>query len=125
MNILSFDFEADQKFKVIKENIFKNQKVLQIEVNEEHIVTLTDNNKIQIIQVNNLDGKLKQISVAKEHSANMISLTHGTLGILLTSNLNKSAILELYSFDKGEFKLKYNNCKHDEISFVSAILFNH
>jgi hypothetical protein len=68
---------------------------------------------------------MKQISIAKEHSANMISLTQGTLGILLTSNWNKSAILELYSFENGEFKLTYNNYKHDEISFVSAILFNH
>ena len=46
MNILSFDFEGEQKFKVIKENIFKNKKVLQIDVNEDHIVALTDNNKI-------------------------------------------------------------------------------
>ena len=49
LNILSFDFEAEQKFKVIKENIFKNQKVLQIEVNEEHIVALTDKNKVYYI----------------------------------------------------------------------------
>jgi len=49
VNILSFDFEAEQKFKVIKENIFKNHKVLQIEVNEEHIVALTDKNKVYYI----------------------------------------------------------------------------